>query len=319
MQVISFIVQQMMLFSIPLLIVALAGMYSERSGVVNIALEGIMIVGAFCGTLFIQMMQSSGTLKGTPLLIVALLIAGISGMIFSIFHAYSSINMFADQTISGTALNLFAPAFAIFAARSVVGIQQVNFSNEFIIRKVPVLGDLPVIGSMFFQNTYLSTFIGLAIFLISQFVIYKTRYGLRLRSAGEFPQATDSAGISVAKIRYSGVLISGFLSGIGGLIYILPISTNFNADVAGYGFLALAVLIFGQWKPVRILGAAFFFGLLKTISAAYTGIPFLNALSIPNVVYQVIPYIVTLVILVLTAKNSHAPAAAGEPFDKGKR
>lgn len=315
----TFLIQQMMMFMIPLMVVALAAMYSERSGVINIAMEGTMIVGAFTGTLFINRMQLSGAMSGYPLLFTALLISAIVGIIFSAFHAYASINMSADQTISGTALNLFAPAFAIFVARSVIGIQQVQFFNEFRIPKVPILGDIPIIGPMFFQSTYFTTFLGLAILVISQIVIFKTRFGLRLRSAGEYPQATDAAGISVKKMRYSGVLISGALAGMGGLIYILPISTNFNADVAGYGFLAIAVLIFGQWKPIYIFLGSAFFALMKTISAAYSGIPILAGLGIPPVIYQILPYVATLVVLVLTSKKSAAPASLGEPFDKGKR
>lgn len=319
MEVVAFLVQQTMLFAIPLLVVALAGMFSERSGVVNIALEGIMIIGAFTGTLFIHFMQQSGALSGYPMLIIALVIAAISGMIFSLFHAYASINMSADQTISGTALNLFAPAFAVFTARSIIGIQQINFSYPFRIERIPLLGDIPVIGELFFQKAYLTTYLGFLILLVSSFVLFKTRFGLRLRSAGENPQATDAAGISVQKIRYSGVLISGALAGLGGLIYILPITVNFNGDVAGYGFLAIAVLIFGQWRPRNIFFAALFFGLLKTISAAYTGIPFLYNLNIPQIVYQVVPYLATMLALVFTSKKSEGPMALGEPFDKGKR
>lgn len=314
-----FLVQQMMLFSIPLLIVALAGMFSERSGVINIALEGIMIMGAFAGTLFINLNQANGGLSGYPLLFAAILLAGLMGMVFAFFHAYASINMLANQVISGTALNLFAPAFVIFTTRSILKYQQINFRNTFRISKIPILGDIPVIGPFFFQNTYVTTFLGLLILVIAHFVLYKTRFGLRLRSAGEYPHATDAAGVSVAKHRYAGVLISGFLAGIGGLVYILPISTNFNAEVAGYGFLALAVLIFGNWKPLRILFSAFLFGFLKTISSAYTGIPLLMSLPIPNVVYQIFPYVITLVVLVISSKSSAAPAALGEPFDKGKR
>ena len=316
---IIFLGQNMMYYLIPLLIVALAAMFSERSGVINIAMEGTMIIGAFSGTLFIYFMQKSQALSGFPLLIVALLIAMFAGMIFNLFHAFASINMMAAQTISGTAMNLFAPAFAIFMARSVIGIQQIQFFNDFRIAKVPLLSEIPLIGPIFFQNTYFTTLLGFIILIVSQIVIYHTRFGLRLRSAGEFPQATDAAGISVYKMRYSGVLISGALAGLGGLIYIIPISTNFNADVAGYGFLAIAVLIFGQWKPFYIFLGATFFGLMKTISAGYTGIPFLANLGIPRVIYEVLPYVATLVVLVLTSKRSAAPAAEGEPFDKGKR
>lgn len=314
-----FLVQTMMLFGIPLLIVALAASFSERSGIVNIAMEGIMVTGAFTGTLFIYMMQKTKMLDGYPLLIIALIIAAISGMLLSLFHAYASVNMSADQTISGTALNMFAPAIAIFVARAVVGVQQVPYMNTWRIHKVPILGDIPFIGPMFFRGTYLTTFIGIAILFITQYVIFHTRFGLRLRSAGENPHATDAAGVSVQKMRYAGVLISGALGGLGGLIYILPVTTEFAGTVAGYGFLAIAVLIFGQWKPKYIAFAAFFFGMLQAISAGHTGIAFFRNLGIPQVWYEVLPYVSTLIVLVFSSKSSASPKALGEIFDKGKR
>lgn len=317
MDAIYFLVQQTMFFMIPLLIVALGGMFSERSGVVNIALEGIMTIGAFCSILFINMFQD--TMSGQPLLILAILIAAGSGILFSLLHAFASINMKADQVISGTALNMFAPAFAIFAARQIQNVQQIQFNNTFRIAEVPVLSKIPVIGDLFFKNTFITTYLGIVILIISAIVLYKTRFGLRLRACGEHPQAADSLGVNVKKIRYAGVIISGALGGIGGLVFVIPTSNNFNATVAGYGFLALAVLIFGQWNPMRILYASLFFGFMKAIAAAYSGIPFLNALNIPSNVYKMIPYIATLVVLAFTSKKSQAPRAAGVPYDKGAR
>ncbi len=319
MDVLIFIVQQMMVFSTPLLIVALAAMFSERSGVINVGLEGIMVIGAFAGTLYLHYAGGEGEMTPFNYLYVAILISMVAGMIFSAFHAFASVNMFADQTISGTALNMFSTAFSIFIARSIIGIQQINFAGNYRISKVPLLGDIPIIGPMFFQKAYITTYLGIIILILSAFVLYKTSFGLRLRSAGEYPQATDAAGVSVPKIRWMGVLISGALGGLGGLAYIIPISTEFNGTVNGYGFLAIAVLIFGQWKPKYIALSAFFFGILKTISAAYTGIGELYALGIPQVVYQVAPYIITIAVLFVTSKKSHAPAAEGIPFDKGKR
>ncbi|MBE6906266.1 MAG: ABC transporter permease [Ruminococcaceae bacterium] len=317
MNTLYFLVQQTMYFSIPLLIVALGGMFSERSGVVNIALEGIMIMGAFSSILFISVFQT--VLPGQPVLLLAILIAAATGVIISLAHAYASINMKADQVISGTAINMFAPAFAIYVARMIRTVQQIPFVNQFRIEKVPVLGNIPVIGSMLFQNTYITTYLGFAILIVSWMVLYKTRFGLRLRSCGEHPQAADSVGINVYRMRYAGVAISGALAGIGGLVFVIPTSTNFNATVAGYGFLALAVLIFGQWKPSKILMAAFFFGLMKTIASAYSGIPVLAAMKIPNDIYKMIPYVATLVVLAFTSKNSQAPRAEGIPYDKGGR
>ena len=302
MSVIYFIFQQTMLFTIPLMIVALGGMFSERSGVVNIALEGIMIMGAFTGILFLNL--TGGKLSGQAQLILAIVIAMVTGGVFSLTHAYAAINMKADQTISGTALNMFAPAFAIFVARVIQGVQQVQFTNTFRIDSVPVLGKIPVLGPMLFQNAYITTYLGIIILLVSALVLYRTRFGLRLRACGEHPQAADAAGINVYRMQYAGVVISGALGGLGGLVFVVPTSTNFNADVAGYGFLAIAVLIFGQWKPWKILGASLFFGLMKAIAAAYSGIPFLASMGIPSYLYKMVPYIATMVVLMFTDRKS---------------
>ena len=323
--VLVFLVQQMMFFSIPLLVVALGGMFSERSGVVNIALEGIMIVGAFIGVLFmfiVQNVDGGGTATTMPnqlLLLIALLISAVSGVIIALPHGYASIHMKANQVISGTAINMFAPAFAIYAARMIRTVQTIPFNNVFYIESVPLLGSIPIIGPFFFQKTYITTYIGFLILVVAWIALYKTPFGLRLRSCGEHPQAADSVGINVYRMRYVGVALSGALAGIGGLVFVVPTSVTFDATVAGYGFLALAVLIFGQWKPVRILLAAFFFGLMKTISVAYTSITFLNNLPIASAVYKMIPYLATLVVLAFTSRNSMAPKASGEPYDKGSR
>lgn len=320
MDTLTFVVQQSMYFIIPLLIVALGGMFSERSGTINIALEGIMLMGGFTGVLFINHIQAANVnIHGNLLLLLAVLVAAISGGVFSLLHAYASINLGADQTISGTALNLFAPAFAIFATRSIQKVQQIGFKNEFFIEKVPFLGDIPIIGPLFFQRSYITTYLGFVIFAISAIVIANTRFGLRLRACGEHPQAADAVGVNVYKIRYAGVFISGLLAGIGGLVFVVPTSTEFNATVGGYGFLALAVLIFGNWRSMGILGAAVFFGIMKTLASAYTGIPFLKQLGIPSNIYKLIPYLVTLIILAIAAKKSQAPRAEGIPFEKGSR
>ena len=317
METIYFLVQQTMLFSIPLLLVALGGMFSERSGVVNIALEGIMIIGAFTGIFFIS--RFGNLFSPTITLFIGIIISALSGLIFSLLHAYASINMSADQVISGTALNIFAPAFAIYVTRAIQVVQQISFVNNFRIESVPVLGNIPIIGNLLFKNAYITTYLGFIILALSWFALYKTRFGLRLRSCGEHPQAADSVGINVYKMRYFGVAISGALAGIGGLVFVIPTSTNFNATVAGYGFLALAVLIFGQWKPIRILYAAFFFGLMKTLASAYSGISILSNLPISNSVYKMIPYITTIIVLAFTSKNSQAPKASGLPYDKSVR
>ncbi len=316
---IYFLVQQTMFFTIPLMLVALGGMFSERSGIVNIALEGIMIMGGFASVLFISLMQDS--MSGQLLLILAILIAMAAGAVFSLLHAYASINLKADQVISGTALNMLAPAFSIFAARMIQPshVQQIEFTNTFRIDKVPVLGDIPVLGELFFQNTYITTYLGVVILIVSAILLYRTRFGLRLRACGEHPQAADAVGVDVYKMRYAGTIISGALAGLGGLIFVVTTSTNFNATVSGYGFLALAVLIFGQWKPWRIAGAALFFGFMKTIAAAYSSIPFLMSVGVTGYIYKMVPYIATLIVLIFSSKRSQAPRAEGIPYDHGAR
>jgi general nucleoside transport system permease protein len=319
MNILFLVFQQTMFFSIPLLIVALGGLFTERGGVTNIALDGMMIMGAFTGIFFINQMQ--GQMSGQLLLILAILISTATGMVFSLLHAYASINMKSDQIISGTALNMFAPAFAIFTARMIQsnGVQQIQFDNTFRIHSVPVLGDIPIIGGLFFQNAYITTYLGFIILAVSVIVLYKTRFGLRLRACGEHPHAADSVGINVYKMRYAGVMISGALSGLGGLVFVIPTSTNFNETVAGYGFLALAVMIFGQWKPLRVLFAAFFFGLMKTIASTYSVIPILATAAIPSDVYKMIPFIATLIVLAFSSKASQAPRAVAVTYDKGSR
>jgi len=312
MNTVYFLVQQTMFFSIPLLIVALGGMFSERSGIINIALEGIMIMGAFTGILFINVVQPF--IPGQPVLLLAILVSASAGIAVSFLHAYASIRLKANQIITATAINMLAPAFTIYFARMIYSVQQIPFVNQFRVNKVPLLGDIPVLGSLFFEKTYITTFLGFLILIVSAVLLYKTRFGLRLRACGENPHAADCAGINVYAVRYAGVLISGALAGVGGLVFVIPTSNQFNADVSGYGFLALAVLIFGQWKPFRILFAAFFFGLMKAVASASSGIDFLTAIPIPNVVYKMIPYIATLIILAFNSKLTQAPKAEGIPF-----
>lgn len=312
---------QTLVFAIPLLIVALGGMFSERSGVINIALEGIMIGGAFVGVFFIYLMETNGVSMNPQLLLVlALLIAGLFGALFSLLHAFAAINLKADQTISGTAINMLAPGLGLFLAKLIFnGNSSVPFENLFRIHEIPVLSQIPFIGPILFKGVYITTYLGIAILIISAIFLYKTKSGLRLRACGENPQAADAAGINVYKYRYIGVLLSGFLGGMGGLIYIIPISSVFNSDVGGYGFLALAILIFGNWQPYRIAAASLFFGIMKTLAYTYTTIPVLVSLGLPSVVYKLIPYIATLILLAFTSKNSAAPKASGIPYDKSKR
>ena len=303
-------------YTIPLLITALGALYCERSGVINIGLDGFMIIGSFSGALTILKLQDSMPNSTLPLWI-GLVVAFIVGMLFSLLHAFASINLNADQTISGTAINMMAGAITIFLARTIAGSGRIRIKSGFYPMDIPVLSKIPVIGDLFFKKTYITTWLALAILLISTFLLYKTRFGLRLRSCGEHPQAADAAGINVYRMRYIGVLLSGGLSALGGAIILVTYSGEFNGSVAGLGFLALAALIFGQWKPLGILGATFFFGIATTIANVSQVIPALG--SIPPVALKVFPYVVTLIALVLFSKSSQAPKASGEPFDSGKR
>jgi len=342
----TFLIQQTLLYAVPLMIVALAGVFAERSGIINLALEGIMIFGAFIGVLFVHSMQSfdvfldavrSGnwlTLQGLELL--AMLAAAVMGAVFSLLLSFASINLRADQTIGGTALNLMAPALVLFLVRILVNqntlmMKTGDAASWFMLKKstfgIPKKQDIGFLGETFLNKVYLATYICILIFILLSVLLYKTRFGLRLRACGENPQAADSLGINVYKMRYAGTTISGALAGMGGFVYALTTANcTANGDVAGFGFLALAVMIFGNWKPLNIAGASVLFGLFKCIAAAYSsidingdGVYMLAQLGISSHLYRMLPYLVTLVVLAFTSKKSRAPKAEGIPYDKGSR
>jgi general nucleoside transport system permease protein len=321
------IVQSVMVAMIPLLIVALGGMFSERSGVINIALEGIMIMGAFATAVVLVVFIDIIPMQ--LLFIIAILVAGIAGTLFSLLHAYASVTMKANQVISGTALNLLIVPLAATAIKAVRRVDSTWIEwggRSFIIREVPILSQIPFIGDIFFKNIFLSFYIGIIILFVSYFVLFKTKFGLRLRACGENPHAADALGINIYKMRYFGVMISGFLAGIGGSVFLLTINaTSFRADsmaVSGFGFLALAVLIFGNWNPRRVFFAALFFAFFRTIDANFT---ILNGLvdNVLPVVYRnlfkMVPYVATIVLLVFTSKRSQAPKAIGKVYEQGER
>ena len=256
------------------------------------------------------------------ILLIGMLAAAVAGIVYSLLLGVAAIHLKADQTISGTALNMFAPAIMLLVCKMAFMSDGVTTNVAFYIQKIPVLGDIPFIGELFFQKTYLTVAIGIVILIVSTIFLYKTKLGLRLRACGEHPQAADSVGINVYKMRYLGVCLSGFLGGIGGFFYAVSImdgNSNGHTGVAGFGFLALAVMIFGQWKPVSIFFAALFFAFLRTVAYSVPLIPFLAALGIDNAIYKMLPYIVTMIILAFTSKKSRAPKAEGIPYDKGQR
>ncbi|MCL1895366.1 MAG: ABC transporter permease [Clostridiales bacterium] len=311
MSIFYFIVQQTMICMIPLLVVACAGIFSERGGILNFSLEGIMLVGAFVGTYYLHDLKE-GT-QGDY--IMALLLAGVAGVAIILPHAISSISLNGNQIISGMAINLLTPAATIIIARALIGRLQIAFSNTYMIREVPFLSDIPVVGGMFFRNTYITNLLGPIILILAIIIFNKTRFGAHLKACGENPYAAESTGINVKRTRYIGVLLSGFIGGMGGLIFIIPNATEYASTVAGYGYLAVAVVIFGQWNPLRILFAAIFFGFMKTLANIYTIVPFLFNLEISTYMYKMIPYLATLIVLFIVTKRSSQPRALGVVFD----
>ena len=300
-------------YTIPLLITALGGLYSERSGIVNIGLEGLMVIGSFIGGVTVYYFGAS---LGSNAAWLGLILAIIGGMLFSLLHAFASINLNANQTISGTAINLLSSALVLFISRKFVGTGNIVI-NSMTRFDVPLLKDIPVLGRLFFTDTYPTTWFVLAILVISWFVIERTRFGLRLRACGEYPEAADAAGIRVARIRYIGVLLSGACAGLGGAIYTVTTAGQCNGSVDGLGFLALAGLIFGQWRPFRILAATLFFGFAVTMAQISMLLPSLA--SVPPLILKVFPYVVTMLALVAFSKSSQAPRASGKYFEYSKK
>ena len=321
MDTVYYLVQNMLPVAIPLLLVALGGMFSERSGVINIALEGIMLFGAFSGCLTVFFIQKSG-MDPQIILLIGMSVAAVAGILFSMLLSFAAVNMKADQTITGTALNMLVPAVVLLFSKMKYNSDGITTDVNFYIQKIPGLSKIPVIGDLFFKKTYLTVLIGFLILILVTIVFYKTKFGLRLRACGEHPQAADSVGINVYTMRHAGVALSGLLGGIGGFFYAVGVmdgNTNGHTGVAGFGFLALAVMIFGQWKPLKIMFAALFFAFLRILAYSTALIPFLNDLHINQTYYKMLPYVATMVVLVFTSKKSRAPKAEGIPFDKGRR
>lgn len=310
------LLQYTLIFASVLLLVALGGCFSEHSGVINIGLEGIMVMGALGGALMMKFLPDSTPAFGMILLVVLAAIA--LGVVYSLLLAVAAINFKADQTLVGTAMNLLGTAAAtvfVKAMNTAESVDNVSSTIQYINAKKAFLVNL---GGFEFNWFMLLA----ALALVGSYVsLYKTRFGLRLMACGEHPQAADSVGINVYRMRYAGVLISGMLGGLGGIVYITAgvSEWKFENGVAGFGFLALAVMIFGQWKPVNIGLAALLFGLFRALSNVYTGFDALVALKLPSTVYNMFPYIISLVVLVFVSKKSRAPKAEGIPYDKGQR
>lgn len=312
----ALLLQYTVIYASVLLLVALGGCFSERSGIINLGLEGIMVAGALGGALVIKYMSYLST---APMVICVILGSVLFGMLFSLLLAVAAINFNADQTLVGTAMNMLATAAATVFVKAINMAENPNNVASTIqyISQKKAFSIVKIAG--FEINWFM--IITIVLLIAANIVLYRTRLGLRLMACGEHPQAADSVGINVYKMRYIGVLISGFLGGLGGIVYITAgvSEWKFENGVAGFGFLALAVMIFGQWKPNLIALAAVLFGLFRALSNVYAGFDFLTALNIPGTYYKMLPYIISLLVLAVSSKKSRAPKAEGIPYDKGQR
>ncbi|OIK11085.1 sugar ABC transporter permease [Bacillus sp. MUM 116] len=316
MEILMIVVPSTLLWAAPLVFTALGGVFSERSGVVNIGLEGLMVIGAFAAVVF--NLTFAGTFgAATPW--VSLLVAMAAGAIFATLHAVAAITFRADHTVSGVAINLLATGLTLFLVKLIYNKGETDIIKQSFSKiDVPILKDIPIIGKIFFQNTYWTSFVAILVAILAWYIIYKTPFGLRLRSVGEHPMAADTMGINVTKMRYLGVIISGALGGIGGGVYAESISSNFShSTISGQGFMALAAMIFGKWHPLGAMGAALFFGFAQSISIIGSSLPFLK--NIPDVYLLIAPYVLTILALAGFIGRAEAPKADGVHYIKGSR
>ncbi|SOB93479.1 nucleoside ABC transporter membrane protein [Ureibacillus xyleni] len=315
-EVLYFIIPSAIFYAAPLIMTAIGGVFTERSGVVNIGLEGIMIVGAASSIMFnLTFADQFG--DATPW--IGLIVAMLFGIILSAILAVAAVSLRADQTVSGVALNMLGLAVAVFTVKMVYDKGQTDSITERFSRfDIPLLSDIPIIGRMFFVDVYATSILAIAVALIAWFIITKTPFGLRLRAVGEHPMAADTMGVNVTKMRYIAVLISGALGGIGGAIYAQAIAGNFGAStISGQGFMAIAAMIFGKWSPIGALGAALFFGFAQALSVVGSSIPYVQ--DVPDVFLHILPYVLTILALAGFIGKANAPKASGVPYIKGKR
>lgn len=312
----AIIVSSALIYSTPLIFTALGGTFSERSGVVNVGLEGIMTIGAFSAAVF-NLFTVDIFGAWTPW--VAMLFGGLIGVVFSLIHAVATINLRANHIVSGTVINLMAPGLTVFLTKMIFdGHGQTDLIKaRFGKVSVPVLKDIPVLGEIFFTDTSAPAFLAIFVAFLAYFIIFKTKFGLRLRSVGENPQAADTLGINVYGMKYAGVLMSGFLGGLGGAVMVQSISGQFSiSTIAGQGFISMAAMIFGKWNPISVMGAAIFFGLSQSLAVIGSSIPIIQ--NFDAVYLQAAPYVLTIIVLVLFIGKSQAPKANGETYIKSK-
>ncbi|MGH4037711.1 MAG: ABC transporter permease [Sphaerochaeta sp.] len=284
----------------PILIAAIGGMFTERSGVVNIAIEGLMGLGACAAASTHYLMEAAGA--GRYSLVVALLVGTATGWAFSLIHAAASVDLKADQTISGTGINLLADGTTIFVAQILF---KADRTKEY---QVGMLTDR--------FGMYPTAYIAIAVVIIAWFVMYKTPFGMHLRACGEHPAAADSVGINVRLMRYSGVMISGSLAGLAGGCIVLTQTIQYTSGtIGGRGYIALAAVSFGRWSPLGVTLAAILFGGAQAFAVISNNVPALA--SLPSEYFNILPYAVTLIALIATSGKDYAPQANGIPYEKG--
>ncbi|WP_074598234.1 ABC transporter permease [Sediminibacillus halophilus] len=310
------IIPPAMFFSAPLIFTALGGVFSERSGVVNIGLEGLMVMGAFVGVVF-NLTFADVFGAATPW--ISILVAMVVSAVFSLIHAVASVTFRADQVVSGVAINFLALGLGVFLTKQWYDKGQTDMvSQPFYTLDIPVLSDIPVLGTLFFQNMYLTSYLAIILAIIAWYILYKTPFGLRLRSVGEHPMAADTNGINVYAMRYVAVMISGAMGGLGGSVFALTIALNFSqSTIVGQGFMSLAAVIFGKWHPLGAMGAALFFGFAQSLSVISSSIPLLE--DVPQIYLLIAPYVLTILALAGFIGRAEAPKANGEPYIKGSR
>jgi len=293
-----------LLYSTPMVFGALGGVLSERSGVINIGIEGMMTFGAFAGA-------AAGYYSGSPW--VGVLCAALAGGILALLHAAAAITFQADQTISGVAINLLGPALAVFFCRLAFDGATMSYP---VVNKLPKIFGNGAEGIWANLNVDIMVIVALLSAVILWFVLYRTKWGLRILAVGENPAAADTLGINVYKTRYACVILSGILAGIGGATVTLGIVAQFTqTSIAGQGFIALAAVIFGKWKPIGAYKACLIFGFSQALTVVLGG----GAVSVPTEILAMLPYVLTIVILILFIGKSVAPRADGVPYVKGKR
>nr|WP_172198840.1 ABC transporter permease [Saccharibacillus qingshengii] len=310
-----------LVFSTALIFAALGGLFSERSGIVNIGIEGLMVFGAFAAAVGTHYAEEAGMGASAPW--VGLLTAVVVGVLGSLIHAVATITFKADQTISGVVINFLATGITLYLVKLLFdGAGETPLlANRLAKLSFPDFAAIPVIGPIFgagVLNSYPTTFIAILLVFVTYYVLYKTKFGLRLRAVGEHPSAADTMGINVNRMRYIGVMLSGALAGLGGATITLTTTGLFShTTISGQGFIAIAAMIFGKWNPLGIFGAALFFGFSQAIRN-YVQL-FEWSASIPQDFILMLPYVLTVIVLVVAIGKSRAPAALGEAYDPGKR